>query len=264
MADEAVVQSGVNVASAALMTIPVYGWAASAVLQIGSALLGSNAKKKKAAEDARNKQVVEDAKTDASNLGREGRNLTAGANGALARYAQSVNNQRVMDASASQLQEAQRTLARTQEARGANTFAGKLANAEQMGAIAANAAFNGVVGAGEMISGTEALRFAVQEQAAERNGRAEEFEISQRVHAFTKASVLGLDTRTVNDAIDYGSDYAQVIQQQTDGTSPWGGVANGVMTGIKGWLNMPNAGGISGTNDGFGAQDFYKFGTSGD
>lgn len=170
-----------------------------------------------AKEQARNAQMIDAAKVAAANKRREGANLIAGAEGSLSRYAQSVNNQRVMDAAADNQAAAQRTLARTRDASSASTFAGRLKAAEELGAVAAHAAFNGVTGgAGDMIAGTQALRAAIGEAAAQKAGKEQEFELTEQASGFVKQAILGQDTRYAAETLDYGTDFEQIVNTKSN------------------------------------------------
>lgn len=181
---------------------------AMAAMQAGSALI----KGRLAKEQAKNAQMIDSARVAASNARREGNNLVAGAEGSLSRYAQSVNNKRALEAASTNQAAAQRTLQRTRDAQSASTFAGRLAAAEELGAAAANAAFNGTVsGAGDMIAGTQALRSSIAEAAAIRNGQQQEFELVEQASGIMKQSIMGQDTRYVAETLDYGVDFEQIV-----------------------------------------------------
>lgn len=206
---------------------------AMAGLQVGMSLLKERARKKQA--QAAN--MVAEAQAAASNMARDSRNLQEGTQATLTRFAQSVNNQRLLDTAADSRAAAERTIARARDARSINTLSGRMAAAEMAGEIAASTAFNGVTGgAGNMIAATSALRAAISEEAARRHGAEQEFELVEQASAFTKNAILGMDRHVVADNIDFGED---VASHQNEKMDYFGAIMNSgaVQTGLNAWIN---------------------------
>lgn len=201
--------------------------------QVGMSLLKENARRKQA--HAAN--LIADAQAQASNMARDNRNTREGTQATLTRFAQSVNNQHLLDTAGESRAAAERTIARTKDAQAINTLGGRMAAAEEAGAATAEAAFNGITGgAGNMIAATSALRSAISEEAAKRHGAEKEFELVNQASAFTKNAILGMDKHVIADNIDFGED---VASHQSEKMDYFGAImgSGAVQTGLNAWIN---------------------------
>lgn len=171
--------------------------------QAAAQVLGSVFSGMAARSQVRAQNIIGRANAAASNLVRRGANEVAGAQGALARYIQSRNNQRALDAAGARQMAAGRTISRLRDAQTAATVQERLKASEDLGRLAAASAFSGVTGGTvEMIAGALATREALREDQAARAGDAKVFELDQVSRDELTQAVGSLDNRAILDNID--------------------------------------------------------------
>jgi hypothetical protein len=169
-----------------------------------------------ASRDAqRASNIVADATAAAKNKIREGRNQEAAAQGNLARYMQQENNKRRMNAAANQEAAMKMTLVRSLDSQAAGSLESQIANAEQAGAYAANAALSGTLGvASDLIDETARLQRARSTFYRERTNGQANYDAMQQIAGVIPQASSGLDVTSYNDGIDYSVDLsnAQPVQ----------------------------------------------------
>lgn len=181
-------------ASAAEFTI-------KAIMGLGKGVLDE------AAIDAAN--TVNEANVYASNLVRAANNRLGAARGSLARYTQSVNNQRVLDNTGSAMEAATINYRRARDSAAASDFEQQLAFAEQAGAQTAAAAFSGLSGGvADLVAGTTALRRARLKQRSDEAEKQGDWDMAQRTKQIMQAGWDSLDSSEISDNIDYNTDVA--------------------------------------------------------
>lgn len=164
--------------------------------------------------DATNK--INEANAYASNLVRGANNELAAKRGSLARYTQSVNNQRVLENMGGQAEAAQINYRRARDSATQDSFEQQIAFAEQAGAQAAAGALSGLTGGvADIVAGTTALRKARTDARVAAATKAMDFDSAQRVKNIMQAGWDSLDHSEVTDALDYSTDVA--VKQASGG-----------------------------------------------
>lgn len=155
------------------------------------------------------RNTVSAANAYASNLVRGSRNELAAKRGSLARFTQSVNNQRVLDAAGSQLEAVDVNYRRGRDAATRDNFEGQLKFAEQAGAQAAAAGRSGLTGGvADVVASTTALRKSRMQQAVDQSLKQGDYDAAQRRRATMLSGWESLDQSELTDQIDYGNDVA--------------------------------------------------------
>lgn len=185
--------------------------------------------------DASNK--VNEANAYASNLVRSANNELAAKRGSLARYMQSVNNQRVLENAGGQAEAAQINYRRARDSATNDNFEQQIAFAEQAGAQAAAGALSGLTGGvADIVAGTTALRESRTDARVAAATRAMDFDSAQRVKNIMQAGWDSLDHSEVTDALDYSTDVA--VKQVSSGN---------LFTDIMAQQDMKNIANITGS-----------------
>ena len=172
------------------------------------AIMGiSNGVLQEANVNAANK--VNDANAYASNIMRAANNKLGAARGSLARYTQSVNNQRVMENAGSNLEAASINYRRARDSATQDGFEQQIAFAEQAGAQAAASALSGLTGGvADLVRGTTALRQSRLQQRVDAAEAQGDWDASQQAKHIMQSGWDSLDASEINDTIDYGQDVA--------------------------------------------------------
>lgn len=154
-------------------------------------------------------QTIDAANVNASNLLRQGENEKAAARLSLATYAQSLNNRRAARAGDEQITALSQNFGRMLDAATRGSIQQQLAASEQVGKIAAAAAFAGVGGAStEKVEGTLRLRQALMEGEQDRQIADATADYRQQRVQLERAKEEGLDYRYQLAGMDYGQDIA--------------------------------------------------------
>jgi hypothetical protein len=147
---------------------------------------------------------------DSRNTLRMASNEAAAAKGSLARWTQSVNNNRRLKAGGEALEANTVNALRGQDAATSRTFADGVANAEQMGRMAASAAFNGLGGdVVDQVNLSVDLRNGIVGQAFADQQDVAAYDTARRAGSIMSQMIGGLDNSVIMDAIDYNIDVAQ-------------------------------------------------------
>ena len=179
------------------------------MIQFGiNALMGiSNGITQKAQINAAN--TVNEANAWASNLVRAANNQLGAARGSLARYTQSVNNQRVLDNTGSAAEAAAINYRRARDSRESDNFEQQIAFAEQAGAQTAASALSGLTGGvADLVAGTTALRTARLKQRVLEAEKQGDWDAQQQQMNIMQAGWDSLDSSEITDSIDYSQDVA--------------------------------------------------------
>jgi hypothetical protein len=180
--------------------------AAAAASQIFSAIASGYT----ARAAVRTRNIIGQANAAARNTVRRGANEIAGAQGALARYMQSRNNARALDAAGARQEAAGRTISRLRDAQSAASIQERLRASEDLGRLSAASAFSGVTGSVvEMVAGALATRESLREGQTARNEDARIFELSATARDELQNAVNSLDNRAILDNIDLTVDRHQ-------------------------------------------------------
>lgn len=153
--------------------------------------------------------TVNRANVTASNLMRSANNELRSKQASLARYTQSVNNQRVMSNTANAASAALTNYHRSRASALQDNFEQQISFAEQAGAQAAASAFSGLTGGvADIVNGTTALRKARIQQRVETAAKQGEYDASQMQRNIVMAGLDNLDQSSVMDGLDQGNDVA--------------------------------------------------------
>lgn len=160
--------------------------------------------------------TVNAANAYASNLVRGANNELSAKRGLLARYVQSVNNQRALDNTGDQLAAAQVNYRRARDSATNDDLETQLKFAEQAGAQAATSAMSGMVGGvADIVAGTTALRKARIQQRTQDALRMGDSDAAVRLGQIAAAGLDSLDQSEIADNLDYGNDVA--VEQRYGG-----------------------------------------------
>lgn len=178
---------------------------------------------------------VRQTNADASNKVRQASNLAAAAEGNLARWTQSVNNNRRLDAGGEEI-EANIVNARRQMDAGLTAnFTTSIATAEQEGAAAAAQAVAGIDGSVvDMINGSVALRDSIVRQGIDKNIELTNYDTAARAGSIMSQMIGGLDGSIIMDKMDYTVDVARFEQGFNDLASALRGAAEHMGAGDYG------------------------------
>lgn len=185
--------------------------------------------------------TVNEANAFANNLVRSANNKLKGARGSLARYNQSVNNQRVLENAGNQAEAAAVNYRRMRDSAMNDSFEQQLQFAEQAGAQSAAAAFTGLRGGvADIVTSTTALRKARIEQRVSEATKQGDWDASQQQKHIMQAGWDSLDHSEISDDLDYSTDVA--IRKEPIGnvfTQFIGGAlkGGGLQTAAQGFFN---------------------------
>lgn len=153
--------------------------------------------------------TVNAANAYSNNLIRAANNKLGAARGSLARYNQSVNNNRTLENTGLQAEAAVVNYRRARDSEIQDDFETQLRFAEQAGAQAAATALSGLTGGvADVVNGTTALRKARLSQRALTARQQGDFDTQQRQSQILQAGWDSLDSSEITDNIDYSVDVA--------------------------------------------------------
>lgn len=157
--------------------------------------------------DANN--IVSDANAYAQNLVRSANNELKASRAGLARYNQSVNNQRTLENTGSTLEAATINYRRARDSAMSDDFESQIAFSEQAGAQAAAAALSGLTGGvADMVNGTTALRKARLQQRSDESMKQGDWDAGQRAKNILLSGWDSLDNSEIAADMDYSVDIA--------------------------------------------------------
>ena len=184
-----------------------FGMLAAAV---GLSIVGADASRQIAKAENR----VQRAAAEASNRVRDARNEEAAAAGDLARWVQSVNNQRIQRNTAEALEALTVNSQRQQDMMARGRLADSIAHAEQAGAQAAAAAFNGVGGSVvDNINTSTALRDQLTDQQSLDVANQSAWDSTRRAGSIASQLIGGLDQSLILDNMDHSVAVAQEVSK---------------------------------------------------
>lgn len=196
--------------------------------------------------------IINDANAYASNLVRSANNTAKGARASLARYTQSVNNQRVMDNTASEAEAASVNYRRARDNAINDDLDNQIAFTEQAGSQAAAAALSGLTGGvADIVSGTTALRKSRMQQRAQASMRQADYDAGRRQAQIFEAGWDSLDMSDIAVDLDYGNDVAvkvdtssNLLMDMLGGQSPQN-MANLSQNGYSFFKGTPSNNGVT-------------------
>lgn len=172
--------------------------------------------------NARAYNIVSEANAWASNLVRGANNELKAKRGSLARYNQSVNNQRVLDNAGDARTAALVNYRRARDSAVQEDFETQLKLSEQAGAQAAASALSGLSGGvADIVAGTSALRASRIKQRAAESMAQGDWDAQQMTKNITAAGYDQLDQSEITEDLDHSID---VAQRKTANTSIWAAV----------------------------------------
>ena len=197
--------------------------------------------------------TVARANAAASNLVRGASNELRSKQASLSRYAQSVNNQRVLSNTASSAEVALTNYRRSRDSALQDSFEQQISFAEQAGAQAAASAFSGLSGGvADIVRGTTALRRQRIQQRVETAQKQGAYDAATNQRNIIMAGLDNLDQSSVMDGLDYGNDIAT--------TKHYSGSLLGDIIRAKTGTNLAN---VADTAKGFFKQPNNPIGPSG-
>lgn len=153
--------------------------------------------------------IVNEANAYANNLVRGANNKLKAARGSLARYNQSINNQRTLENMGSEAEAAAINYRRARDSATNDNFEQQIAFAEQAGAQAAAGALSGITGGvADLVAGTTALRIARLQERADTAMKQGDWDAQQRQKHILQSGWDSLDTSEISDDLDYSVDVA--------------------------------------------------------
>jgi hypothetical protein len=187
---------------------------------------------------------------------REASNSLEAAKNNLARWVQSVNNNRMLDAGGQQLEAARINYRRERDAVSREDIGSSLQRAEQAGSAAARQAFSGTGGnVADMVNASTSIRNSFVAEALKDRSQQMDFDAVKRAGAIASSMVGGLDNSIILDSFDLNKSYTTVQPvfntmqnvvrgigssmgavnqtQAATGTAPTGAPTAGVGEGIK-------------------------------
>lgn len=151
--------------------------------------------------------MVQGVQTEASNMDRESNNIISKAEGNLARWMQSENNNRRLNSAGKNFNAGQMMIARTKDAALLGSIENQIAEAEAAGAFAANSASKGVGGtSNDIIDLTMKLKNSRATVARDRQQSQLNYEQVQQVAGVIPQAIAGLDNTVNMTKLDYSRD----------------------------------------------------------
>lgn len=160
-------------------------------------------------EAERNNEISQ-VNAQAGNSVRVAKNAAVAASNTLARWVQSVSNNRRLDQGGDAIEANAVNYRRASDAGLTHSFSSSIRDSEQAGVQAAQAAASGVDGnVVDMINTSVALRNSIVKQGIEDSGNYADYDAAQRAGNIMHQMVGGLDNSVVLDSLDYNVDFAK-------------------------------------------------------
>lgn len=151
------------------------------------------------------------ANAKAGNQVRGAQNAFEAAKGNLARYAQSVSNNRRLESGGDAIEANVVNYRRARDNLATQSFATSIRQAEQAGQSAAAQANSGIDGSVvDQVNGATAIRDSIVNEAISRQGATMDYDAAHRAAGIEIQTVQGMDGSLILDQLDYNQDYAQV------------------------------------------------------
>lgn len=184
-----------------------------AVASLGLNAIGALSGAKAGAAAIKNQQTVDRANRAADALIKAANNELASKKGSLDRYNQSVNAQRIMENTGSDVEAASMNYRRARDSATQDNFEQQIQFAEQAGSQAAAAAFSGIQGGVvDVINSTSALRKARIQQRVENSLGQADYDARKRLGNIALAGWESMDTSIIADNLDYSVSVAKNYQ----------------------------------------------------
>lgn len=168
-----------------------------------------------------------------------GSNIASAAGGNLARWAQSVNNQRVLEAGGKELEVNAINYGRQTDARVTGSFSASIGAAEAAGRSAVAAGFAGISGdVVDSVNLSTRLRDTMVKEQTRANFKAAEWDYRQRQAAVATQTVRRMDSSILLDNLDFTQGYDQKTWSQSLFQA---GVAGGLKYGAEALKNWPDS-----------------------
>lgn len=152
---------------------------------------------------------INEANAFASNLVRSANNQLSTARGSLARYTQSVNNQRVLENTGKAAEAAAINYRRARDSATSDDFESQIAFAEQAGAQAAASALSGLTGGvADIVNGTTALRKARLQSRQQTALKQSDYDAGRQQSEILQSGWDSVDYSDITDSIDFSKDVA--------------------------------------------------------
>lgn len=196
---------------------------------LGMGLLGTLGQASVAKAQYKAQTKIDKANVAASNLLRQGENEKAAARLSLATYQQSLNNQRVARYGDEQITALSQNFGRMLAASTRGSIQQQLAASEQVGKVAAAAAFAGIGGAStEKVEATLRMRQTLMEQEQDRALADATADYKTQRMQLERAKMEGLDYRYQLAGMDYTQDIAPFRAKPSTSSAVFGFVANNI------------------------------------
>jgi hypothetical protein len=164
-----------------------------------------------AREQAKLNNRLSKVNAEAANKVRGASNAAAAAEGSLARWVQSVNNQRQLDSGGDALEANVVNYRRQSDAGLTQDFASSIREAEQAGAAAAAQAVSGIAGnVTDTVNASMALRNSIVQQQVEDFRGFQNYDTARRAGSIYSQMIGGMDNSLIFDALDHNVDVANV------------------------------------------------------
>ncbi len=196
------------------------------LVSVAGIVSGSRDRKYAAAKD----RELRAANASAANITREGNNIASQARGNLARWVQSVNNNKVLTSGGHSIEEAQVNYRRHQDTLNYGSFSQQIQAAEQLGTAAASRAMSGNHVVANMVGASTSLRGSIMAQQLTNRNKMMEYDHVRRVTHMQSQMIGGLDQTSIFDNIDLAKD---VTIQETAGTAIPVQQLGGLLTSAK-------------------------------
>jgi hypothetical protein len=182
---------------------------------------------------------------ESSNKVRQAQNALSASEHGLARFVQSINNNRILDAGGQQLEANVVNYRRTSDQLLTQSFADSIGQAEQAGAAAAAAAQAGIGGGVvDMVDHSTRLRDSIVNEASRVRGEVFASDTSRRAASIMSQTVGGMDQSLILDQMDFNQDYA--TQYAKPGYGP--AVLDFAINAAKAWATMGASEATSGSS----------------
>lgn len=186
-------------------------------------------------------QTLRIAVASADRRSRTAGNIQSAAQGNLARWAQSVNNQRILEAGGKALEVGAINFSRQLDTALNSSLSASVGAAEVAGRAAAASAFAGISGdVVDSVNLSSRLRDRMVRETTQRNFKMAEWDFRQRQAATAQQYVRSLDSSYILDNLDY----TQSFVQQVSTPSQFQGAVAGALNNSGGadWLGAIQSG----------------------
>lgn len=215
-------------------------WVTAAMM--GLSILSGMGQSKAARAQARAQATVTRAETAANEVIREASNVREGARASLGEFIRSMNNQRIMEAAGAQYNQLGETVVRTLDQAVKGGLSRQVAAMEEVGAMAAQAAWAGVGGTTvDLIDGTLRLRNAMIEQDVARQEGYMSYDMVMQQAGIMEAGIQNLDYSQMTAAINSQQPIAPYIHQPSVGNSVWNSLIRAAPAIVGSYVNWRDA-----------------------